>query len=161
MMNNVRRERARIPANIGKALTDEGLLSWEWVNARLAESRNYWICSVRPDGRPHVRPVWGVYLDGVLYFDGRFDSGWFRNLRANPVVSAHLENGSDAVIIEGRVEVTEGMELAERIAAAYAAKYPPYAPPPDPGGFRLVPERVYAWRGGDVEHTATRWIFTS
>ncbi len=29
---------------------------------------NYWICTTRPDGRPHSIPVWGFWLDGGLYF---------------------------------------------------------------------------------------------
>jgi hypothetical protein len=89
-----------------------------------------------------------------------WQSGWFRNLKANPAVTVHLENGNDAVIIEGRAEITEGMEIAERIAKAYAAKYAPYAPEPDPGGYVLRPEMVFAWRGGNVKDTATRWVFT-
>ncbi len=39
-------------------------VSWEYIEQRLRESINYWLCSVRPDGRPHVIPRGGVYLDG-------------------------------------------------------------------------------------------------
>lgn len=45
-----------------------GLLSWAWAQQRLSESRNYWVCTVRPDGRPHVMPVWGVWDAGELWF---------------------------------------------------------------------------------------------
>src|SRR5689334_1136817 len=127
---NARRERARIPINIGTSRSDEGLIAWDWVDEQIAKSHNYWICSVNSDNTPHVRPLWGVYLDGALYFDDMFKSRWFHNLKDNPAVTVHLENGSDAVIIEGRAETTEGMELAERIAKAYAVKYAPYAPEP-------------------------------
>jgi len=44
------------------------LLAWSWADVGLAESRNYWVTSVTPKGRPHARPVWGVWLDGRLYF---------------------------------------------------------------------------------------------
>lgn len=158
-MMNARRERALVPANYGVSRNDDGLLTWDWVDERVQTSLRYWICSIRPDCVPHVRPLWGVYLDETLYFDGRYQSRWFRNLSANPIVTVHLEDANDAVILEGRVEITEGIELAQRIADAYAIKYPPYAPDPDPGGFALHIHQVYAWRGGDVENTATRWIF--
>ena len=156
---NARRERARIPINIGKTRDDEGLVAWDWVDEQIAKSRNYWVCSVNNDNSPHIRPLWGVYLDGVLYFDGMFKSRWWQNLKQNPALTVHLENGDNAVIIEARAEVAEGMELAERIAKTYAAKYAPYAPEPDPGGFMLVPQRVFAWRGANVKGTVTRWIF--
>jgi hypothetical protein len=37
-----------------------GLLPWSWAEQRLTESRNYWITSLWPDGRPHSMPVWAV-----------------------------------------------------------------------------------------------------
>jgi general stress protein 26 len=156
---NARRERAQFPSPTAPPKDDEGLITWDWVDEQIATSRNYWICSVNPDNTPHARPLWGVYLDGALYFDGIFKSRWFRNLKDNPAMTVHLENGSDAVIIEGRAEITEGIELAERIAKAYAVKYPPYTPDPDPGGFVLIPQKVFAWQGGNIKDTATRWIF--
>ena len=59
----------------------------------------------------------------------------------------------------GLWEITEGMALAVRIAEAYAAKYAPYAPKPDPGGYILRPQKVLAWREADFIHTPTRWTF--
>ena len=44
------------------------LLAWPWAEARLSESRNYWISTAAKDGAPHARPVWGVWLEGLLYF---------------------------------------------------------------------------------------------
>ena len=40
-----------------------GLLPWSWAEERLRDSRNYWLATVRPDGRPHVMPVWAVWDD--------------------------------------------------------------------------------------------------
>jgi hypothetical protein len=44
-----------VPADSG-----DGLLEWAWAVERLNRSRNYWIATARPDGRPHVAPVWGT-----------------------------------------------------------------------------------------------------
>ncbi len=30
--------------------------------------RTYWLATVRPDGRPHVVPLLGLWLDGRFYF---------------------------------------------------------------------------------------------
>ena len=45
-------------------------LNWDWVATRLTEAKHYWICSVRPDGRPHVVPRWCVFVEGKIYYDG-------------------------------------------------------------------------------------------
>lgn len=47
------------------------LLPWSHAQQRLEEARNYWLATVRPDGHPHVTPVWGVWLDGALYVPRR------------------------------------------------------------------------------------------
>ena len=35
-----------------------GLLPWSWAVERLKASRNDWLATVRPEGGPHVMPVW-------------------------------------------------------------------------------------------------------
>ena len=141
----------------------EGMLEWEWVDQRMEKSRNYWISSTRPDGKPHAAPVWGVWLDGILYFGTERRSRKGRNLAARAAVVVHLESGDEAVIIEGSVEEVSDIELLTRIADATAAKYPPHKPEPDPGPsvamYRLRPRLVFAWTEKDFPDTATRWEF--
>ena len=36
------------------------LLPWAWALERLTRSHDYWVATSRPDGRPHVMPVWAV-----------------------------------------------------------------------------------------------------
>ena len=43
-------------------------LPWARVERWLQASRNYWICTTRRDGRPHAKPVWGVWLQGMVSF---------------------------------------------------------------------------------------------
>src|ERR1035441_8333255 len=52
------------------AFSSPNALPTEWSRARatLAGAELYWLSSVRPDGRPHVTPLLGVWLDGALYF---------------------------------------------------------------------------------------------
>jgi nitroimidazol reductase NimA-like FMN-containing flavoprotein (pyridoxamine 5'-phosphate oxidase superfamily) len=42
-------------------------LSWEAVRDVLKDTRLYWLATVHPTGRPHVRPVLAVWVDGALY----------------------------------------------------------------------------------------------
>lgn len=49
-----------MPAGYGISAESDGRLDWAWLDSRLETARNYWVASTRPDGRPHVMPVWGV-----------------------------------------------------------------------------------------------------
>jgi len=44
--------RPYMPEGYGLPKNDKGLLPWRYAAERLTEALNYWICSVRPDGRP-------------------------------------------------------------------------------------------------------------
>jgi hypothetical protein len=139
-------------------------VTWEYVAGQLTEAKNYWLCSVRPpspaealagqaDGRPHCVPRWAVYLDGLIYYDGSPATRHARNIIDNPHVSLHLENGSQAVILEG-TSAPAGKppaELAGRLSQAYRAKYAEmgYAPEAsqwDEGGlYVFTPRQCVAW----------------
>lgn len=131
----------------------KSFLPWSHVEQRLTEAKHYWLCTVRPNGRPHAVPKWAVYLNGKLYFDGSPETRHARNIAENPHLVVHLESGEDVVIVEG-VAKESGKptpELAAQIARAYAQKYADrgYAPQPeqwDEGGlFEIEPHTVIAW----------------
>ena len=142
-------------------------LPWRWAVARLEAARTYWIATTRPDGRPHTRPVWGVWLDNAFYFST--GSLAAPNLADQPAITMHLESREEVVIVEGVAELAQGEELLKRVGALYDAKYqwehdsdavadPFYA---------LRPKVVFGWAedstgldGGSAFHgTATRWQF--
>jgi len=139
----------------------EGMIAWRAVSERLRKSRNYWVATMRPDGRPHVMPVWGVWVEGKLYFSTHRRSRKARNLAANPAVVVHLESGDDVVIVEGRArEVTSKTQLAP-VDDAYFAKYKMRLTDIPPGsGIYAVELRVaFAWREKDFPASTTRWSF--
>jgi nitroimidazol reductase NimA-like FMN-containing flavoprotein (pyridoxamine 5'-phosphate oxidase superfamily) len=155
------RTRPNMP-NYGISTKAEGMMSWDWVDEQMTKSRNYWICSTRPDGSPHAAPVWGVWVDGKLYFGSATTSRKARNIKRNPQIVVHLESGDDTVILEGRVNTSAitDMALLERIADAYGAKYPPYKPDVHDSNnpfFVFEPKRAFAWTEKDYPNTATRW----
>src|SRR4051794_38828617 len=78
-------------------------LPWAWAVGQLTAARHYWIGTTRPDGRPHSRPVWGVWLDNRFYFStGSLAAG---NLTSNAEITVHVESSAgEAVIIEGIAE---------------------------------------------------------
>ena len=61
-----------------------GLLPWAWAEERLTTSRNFWLSTRWPDGRPHVMPVWAIWNEGALWFSSSKQSRKARNLAADP-----------------------------------------------------------------------------
>ena len=150
--------RLRMPKGYTVA-TGEELLPWSFVVKRLEQAENYWLATTRPDGRAHVTPVWGVWLDGAFYFDGIPTARWARNIVSNPAAAVHLESGTDVVILEGTVEdlVTDA-EVGARISAVWTVKYGRLVPEAATRGiFRLCPNTARAWRR--FPEDATRWQF--
>lgn len=147
------------PASYSFPKTRERLLSWEHAGARLEAARYYWLSTARPDGRPHATPLWGVWLDGHLYFDGMGTTRWAKNLVHNPRASVHLESGDDVVILEGTVEdcVTDAAAGA-RIVERWKEKYGRLMPRPLQGIFRFSPVSARAWSNEGLED-GTRWRF--
>ena len=137
--------------------------------ARLRAAMTYWIATTRPDGRPHSMPVWGVWVDGALWFGTAGQK--IRNLAHQPWTVAHLESGEDVAIIEGPVERLPFDDAPPAVAAAYGAKYvdPESGEPfvlvsvgeydPEAALYVLRPQIGHAWLEGAFVETQTRWTF--
>ncbi len=137
-------------------------LPFSHAEDRLTKSRNYWICTARPDGRPHSIPVWGFWIDGTLYFGTGRDSRKARNLAQNAAVSIHLDSGDDVVILEGTaVEVDLGdKSMFKMVDTASRAKYKmPLMVMPEVVLYSVRPRVVLAWTEKDFPNNATRWQF--
>jgi PPOX class probable F420-dependent enzyme len=147
-------------AGYGIATEVEGQLPWSWAVERLAAARNYWICTTRPDGRPHAMPVWGLWSDDAVLFSTDPASYKGRNLAARPDVVVHLESGDETVVVEGVAQRLAPEQLPASFVADYDAKYGHTIDTSNPGfGFyRVAPSRVLAWREADFPTSATRFI---
>lgn len=146
--------RPRMPESYGVPESDEGMLSWDFVSRRMGEARNYWLSTVRPDGRPHAVPVWGVWVYETFHFGGGGTTRKARNLAANPNVVAHCESGEEVVILEGVAEEVTDPSVQERLDDAYEAKYGIRHGTPV---WAVQPSLVHAWSSFPVD--ATRWLF--
>lgn len=142
-------------------------VEWDVIESRLRESANYWLSTTRPDGRPHVVPRWGVWLDGAFWYDGSPETVHVRNLETDPRCVLHLESGTNVVIVEGESQKPDPIagDLGVRLAGEYGRKYgPEYTPASDAwadeiaGGMRYIsPVRVLAWT--DFPKDLTRYTF--
>ncbi|MGH2558337.1 MAG: pyridoxamine 5'-phosphate oxidase family protein [Thermomicrobiales bacterium] len=152
--------RLELPRGYAVASGEVELLTWAYVDEQLQSALNYWLATTCPNGRPHITPVWGAWVDQALYFDGIPTARWARNLATNPSIAIHLESGADVVILEGVAEdLVTDVDTAARVVAAWDAKYGRLHPKPaEEGIFRLRPRTARAWRA--FPEDATRWRFS-
>jgi hypothetical protein len=138
-------------------------LVWDDVRKKLEEATVYWVASTRPDGRPHVVPRDGLWLDDTWYYGGSPDTVHNRNLKDNPSVVVHIGDGLEATIVEGQSHhMIASPELATELAAEQNRKYPHYGKAkPETyltrGVFAVRAHRVLAWTNLPVN--ATRFLF--
>lgn len=155
---------AHFPSEYGDSSTGPRT-SWEEVEGKLGSALNYWVATNHPGGRPHVRPIDGVWVDGALVFGGSPETRWVRNLQADPQMTVTLGSEEDAVILEGTAELVTDSDhpLAGPSAEASVAKYPQYYPggkvPPFRPFWMFRPTRAWAWTLTGFPAAATRWDF--
>jgi general stress protein 26 len=152
-------EQLDIPPEYGKPTQ---LLKWADVERKIESAGVYWLASTRPDGRPHVVPRDGMWLDGGLYYGGSPATVHYRNITHNPQVVVHIGDGQEAIILEGAVEIEMPTEaMATRLSDESFAKYPQYGhldPKLYMGGVSVLrPRRVLAWT--KLWEDATRFRF--
>lgn len=150
-----------MPALYGMGSAKRGTMKWSEVSRQLADSRNYWICTTRADGRPHAMPVWGFWMEDSIYFGTARATLKARNITRNPNIVVHLESGDDAIIVECGVEEQPLTDAAfrKRVDILSRKKYKmPLMVLPESVLYRAKPKVVLAWREKDFPKSATRWV---
>ena len=162
-MSGPKASRPVMPKDYGIAGPREGkgLLPWSWAVKRLTRSRQHWLATTRPDGRPHVMPVWGVWLGDRYYFSTSPQSRKGRNLAANPRCVICGEDADEPVIVEGVAERVGDEALLKRVHAAYRKKYAEDLDPETQPLFGVRPQVAFGFisEPGTWAKTATRWRF--
>ncbi len=84
-----------------------------------------WLSTVRPDGTPHLVPIWFWWDGEAMLVFSKPDAQKVRNLRANPSVMLALgdaEADFDVGLLEGRAELLD-RPTSEVLPAGHLAKY--------------------------------------
>jgi hypothetical protein len=161
--------------------------SWAIAQARLVnpeQPRTCWLATTRPDGRPHLMPVIGIWMDGAMHVVAGEGTQKARNIAGDDrcvIAMGSTTLPSLDIVIEGRAEpitdaaavrhVTEFLNennwpLEARGDKVYGPHGPTAGPPPYTI-FRIVPSRVFGLPGmtgmeqfdpGDLPKP-TRWEF--
>src|SRR6202158_5174152 len=102
----------------------KALLPWAWVARKMNNCRTFWLATIHAgQGRPHVMPVWGVWLDDAFFFSTGRKSRKGQNLALNPACTVANDDGEEAVIVEGEAKQVDAAAILERVATAYKKKY--------------------------------------
>ncbi len=118
-----------------------------------------WLSTVRPDGSPHLVPIWFSWDGREILIASKPNAQKVRNLRANPDVMLALgeaEEDFDVGLLEGRAELLDAPSAAV-LPASHLAKYRRQvaAIGLSPAEFlatysqviRIVPTRFLPWHG--------------
>jgi len=145
--------------------SETGLKPWPWALERLEQSRNYWIATSRPQARPHLMLVWGVWWQDAFWFSTGPRTRKAKNIAADPHVVIGTEKADEAVILEGIAEEIKDRSVWKQFAQVYNKKYggdvEPLLMSSDGCVFRVRPLVAF----GQDEHAsnfteaATRWHF--
>jgi PPOX class probable F420-dependent enzyme len=91
------------------------------LERRLREERIVWLATVRPDGRPHLVPIWFAWHDDRFWICTTSSSVKARNLEAEPRASVSLE-GDPPVVAEGTATVHRP-PFPDLVAEAFLARF--------------------------------------
>jgi nitroimidazol reductase NimA-like FMN-containing flavoprotein (pyridoxamine 5'-phosphate oxidase superfamily) len=136
----------------------KGLLPWAWVVKKMSTCRTFWLATIHAThARPHVMPVWGVWIDDAFFFSTGRSSRKGHNLAANHACTIANDNGEEAVIVEGLATQISNAETLARVAAAYTRKYQIDPRGMDEPIFCVTPGRVFGFVEKTFPQSATRW----
>jgi len=146
----------------GIAQSPTGQLDFAWAEHRLTNSHGYWRATVRPDHRPHVMPVWAVWLDGAVWFSTAVGSRKGRNLLIEPRCSITTEDPREPVVVDGEARAVVDPALLERFLRASNDKYDvayeiDFLDPARNHTFRVEPDTVIALTEAEFSTSPTRW----
>src|SRR5208283_196681 len=142
-----------VGANQGK-----GLLPWTWVAQKMNRCPTFWLATIHAvQKRPHVMPVWGVWLEDAFFFSTARKSRKGQNLAANPACTITNDDGAEAVIVDGLATQLSDAAVLKRVAAAYKKKYKMDPRSMGEPIFRVRPVKVFGLVEKTFPKSATRW----
>lgn len=166
-----------IPVTELSSFSSPNAVPTEWSPARdeLAGAEVYWLSTVRPDGRPHVTPLLGVWFEGALYFCTGPNERKAKNLSENShcilTTGRNTLDGLD-LVIEGTAETVSDRTELGQVADTYESKYGAHFTEPDGTWaglgdamrradvlvFRVAPDVGFGF-GKEGRFSQTRWSF--
>jgi hypothetical protein len=168
----------REPSTHLGAFSGPGASAVEWERGRreLEGAELYWLTTVRPEGRPHVTPLIGIWVDDAFFFSTGSTERKAKNLVENPhcivTTGRNVLEGLD-VVVEGTASSVDAAADLRAMADALEKKYGPHFEEPDGtwaglgdairegrvGVWRVAPTTAFGFAKGDP-YGQTRWTFS-
>ena len=136
-------------------------LSADELDRFLAEQRTVRLATASPDSRPHVVPLWFVWVDGTMFMNSTLGNLTIRNIQKNPIATGSIDDGFaynelKGVLVQGRVEWAEQAPRLETVMHRWSEKYMggnplPYNKWKKRVWLRLVPQQLTSWDFGKIE----------
>jgi nitroimidazol reductase NimA-like FMN-containing flavoprotein (pyridoxamine 5'-phosphate oxidase superfamily) len=136
------------------AKLDLSLTGQELENFLVAQ-RTIRLATATPRGRPHVVPLWFVWVDDVMFMNTTLGNVTVRNLERNPRATGSIDDGHSydelrGVLVHGMVERAEDDLRLDTVMHRWSEKYMggnplPYARWKNRAWFRLAPIDVTSW----------------
>ena len=123
---------------------------WRAIEARLSRASTIWLATVRGDGRPHLVPLWYVWIDNKLYVCTGRETQKFTNLVNNQNVALALTDSANVVVVEGEAH-TAGQAVVDTLAEHFYHKYEWDFRYDETADWRLIeitPYKIMAWGDG-------------
>ena len=130
---------------------------WRAMEARLGREMTIWLATVRYDGRPHLVPVWFIWLEEKLYIATGSETQKFNNMYHNQNVALSLPDSASVIIIEGEAHVAD-RKTVDVLADYFYHKYEWDFRYDETAVWRLIeiaPYKIMAW-GDGYEAEGTR-----
>ena len=127
------------------------------MEARLGRELTIWVATVRDNGRPHLAPVWFVWLEEKVYIATGSETQKFTNLYYNQSISLALPSTDNVLIIEGEAHVAD-YQTVDIVADYFYHKYEWDFRYDDSALWRLIeitPRKIMAW-GDDQDQDGIR-----
>ncbi|GAA1217636.1 pyridoxamine 5'-phosphate oxidase family protein [Prauserella alba] len=149
-------------------------LPWDGAERRLNADAFCWLATVRPDGAPHVAPLFAVWSGSRAYVSSKDTARKSRNLTGDSRCVLTTDVDAAHVIVEGRGVRVSDQDTLRRASEAFEAVYgwpttvagdlldAPFGAPTSGGPpyavFEIEPETAFAF---PLEGTflPTRWRF--
>ena len=152
-------------------------LRWEDATQRLTTGGWFWLVTVRPDGAPHVMPVFAVWSDPALFVCSKDTARKSRNLEADGRCVVTTDSGDLHLIVEGTARRVDDEATLRRASDAFNAIYDwptrvsggkldaDYGAPTSGGPpynvYEITPTKAFALPTDGETTTPTRWRFTA
>jgi Pyridoxamine 5'-phosphate oxidase len=151
-------------------------LRWEDATRRLSRGGWFWLASVRPDGAPHVMPVFAVWSESALFICSKDRARKSRNLNADGRCVVTTDTGDLHLIVEGEARRVHDEATLRRASRAFKAIYDwpttvagdqldaEYGAPTSGGPpydvYEITPTKAFALPTDGESTTPTRWRFS-